>query len=66
MCLSFSIHLMTINGTLMPLAGVFSIIILHLSLPDVYLILKLVLNFAYVGQLCDFGNYLVILSFFFC
>jgi hypothetical protein len=48
-CPSSSIHVMTIDDTLMPLASVGSIITLHLSLPDVYLILKLALNLAYVG-----------------
>ena len=36
-----SIPVMTVDGTLMPLAGVGSIITPHLSLSNVYLILKL-------------------------
>jgi hypothetical protein len=48
----------------MPLAGVGSIIKPHLSLPNIYLILKLKLNLASVGQLCDSSNYLVIFFFF--
>jgi hypothetical protein len=63
---SSSIPVMTIDGTSMPLADVGSIVVPHLSLPNVYLILKLTLNLTYVGQLCDSGNYLVIFSFSFC
>jgi hypothetical protein len=50
----------------MPLAGVGSVVIPHLSLFNIYLISKLRLNLASVGQLCDSGDYLVIFFFFFC
>ena len=53
---SSSIHVMTTDGTPMLLVGVGSIVIPHLSLPNVYHISKLTLNLAYVGQLCDSGN----------
>ena len=57
---------MTIDGTPMPLAGAGSIVTLHLSLSNVYLISNLKLNLVSVGQICDSGDYLVILSFSFC
>jgi len=60
-----SIPIMTVDGTLVPLAGIGSIDTQHLSLPNVYLILKLKLNIAFVGQLCDSSDYLVTFSFFF-
>jgi hypothetical protein len=50
----------------MPLAGVGSVVTPHLSFPNVYLISKLRLNLASVGQLCDSGDYLVISSSSFC
>ena len=62
---SSSIHVMIIYGTHMPLVGVGYIITPHLSLPNVYLILKLTLNLAFIGQICDFDDYLVIFSSFF-
>jgi len=61
-----SIPVMTADGSPMPLAGVGSLVTLHLSLPNVYLIPKLKLNLASVGQICDFGNYLVMFSSSFC
>ena len=61
-----SIPVMTTNGTLMPLAGVDSVVTPHLSLPNVYFISKLRLNLAFVGQLCDSDDYLVISSSSFC
>jgi len=63
--LSPSIPIMTTNGTSMPLAGVGSVVTPHLSLPNVYLILKLKLNHTSIGQLCDSGDYLVMFSGFF-
>ena len=51
-----SIPVMTVDVTLMSLAGVGSVVTPHLSLPNVYHILKLTLNLTFVGQLCDFGN----------
>ena len=60
--LSPSIPIMTVDDTLMPLAGVGFIITPHLSLSNVYLIPNLKLNLASVGQLCDSGDYLVISS----
>jgi hypothetical protein len=57
---------MTADGTPMPLAGVGSVVTPHLSLPNVYLIPKLKLNFASVGQICDSGDYLVMFSGSFC
>jgi hypothetical protein len=65
-CPSSSIRVMTIDDTLMPLASVGSIITPHLSLPNVYLILKLKWNFVSIGQLCDSSDYLVIMSSSFC
>jgi hypothetical protein len=65
MSLSSSIYVMTADSTPMPLTSVGSIIKLHLSLLNVYLILKLILNITYIGQLCDSNNYLVIFSSFF-
>jgi len=46
--LSF-IPVMTVDGTLMPLVGVGSVVTPHMSLSNVYLILKLRLNLASVG-----------------
>jgi hypothetical protein len=57
---------MTADGTPMPLAGVGSVVTPHLSLPNVYLIPKLKLNLASVGQICDSGDYLVMFSGSFC
>ena len=57
---------MTADDTPMPLAGVGSIVTPHLSLPNVYLIPKLKLNLASIGQICDSGDYLVMLSGSFC
>ena len=56
LCPSPSISVMTADGTPMPLAGIGSIVMPHLFLPDVYHISKLTLNLASVGQLCDSGN----------
>jgi len=61
-----SIPVMTADGTPMPLAGVGSVVTPHLSLPNVYLIPKLKLNLASVGQICDSGDYLVMFSGSFC
>jgi hypothetical protein len=61
-----SIPVMTADGTPMPLAGVGSVITPHLSLPNVYLIPKLKLNLASVGQIYDSGDYLVMFSGSFC
>jgi len=61
-----SIPVMTADGTLMPLAGVGSVVIPHLSLSNVYLIPKLKLNLAFVGQIYDSGDYLVVFSGSFC
>jgi hypothetical protein len=47
------------------LAGVGSVVIPHLFPSNIYFILKLTLNLASVGQLCDSGDYLVIVSSFF-
>jgi len=63
---SSSIFVMTADGTFVPLASVGSIITPHLSLPNVYLILKLRLNLAFIGQLCDSNYYLITFSFSFC
>jgi hypothetical protein len=61
-----SIPVMTADGTHMPLADVSSIVTPHLSLSNVYLIPKLKLNLASVGQICDSGDYLVMFSGSFC
>jgi hypothetical protein len=61
-----SIPVITAYDISMPLVGVGSIVTPHLSLPNVYLILKLRLNLASIGHLCDFSDYLVIFSSFFC
>jgi transposase InsO family protein len=63
--LSF-IPVMTADGTPMPLAGVGSVVTPHLSLPNVYLIPQLKLNLVSVGQICDFGDYLVMFYGSFC
>jgi hypothetical protein len=64
---SSSILVMTVDGTLMPLAGVVgSVVTPHLSLPNVYLIPNLELNLTSVGQMCDSGDYLVMFSGSFC
>jgi len=63
---SSSIPVMIVDGTLMPLAGVGSVITPHLSLPNVYLISNLKLNLAFVGQICDSNDYLVMFSGSFC
>jgi hypothetical protein len=57
--------IMTVDVTLIPLAGVGSVVTPHFSPSNVYFILKLTLNLASVGQLCDSGDYLVIVSSFF-
>jgi hypothetical protein len=57
---------MTADDTPMPLAGVGFVVTLHLSLPNVYLIPQLKLNLTSVGQICDSGDYLVMLSGSFC
>jgi len=61
-----SIPVMTADGTPMPLAGVGSVVTLHLSLLKVYLIPKLKLNLASVGQIYDSGDCLVMFSGSFC
>jgi len=53
---------MTVDGTLMLLVGVGSVVTPHLSLPNVYFIPNPKLNLASVGQICDFGDYLVMFS----
>jgi len=63
---SSSIPVMTDDGTFMPLAGVGFVITPHLSLPNVYLISNLKLNLISVGQICDFGDYLVMFFCSFC
>jgi len=60
------IPVMTADGTLMPLTSVGFVVTPHLSLSNIYFIPKLKLNFVFVGQLCDFGDYLVIFFFFYC
>jgi len=60
------ILVMTADDTPMPLAGVGFVVTPHLSFPNVYPIPKLKLNLAYVGQLYDFGDYLVMFSGSFC
>ena len=60
-----SIPVMTTDGTPMPLAGVGSVVTPHLSLPNVYLIPKLKLNLASVGQIYDSADYLVMFFWFF-
>jgi hypothetical protein len=57
-----SIPVITVDGTPMPLAGVGYVVTPHLSLSNVYFILKLKLNLASVGQIYDFGDYLVMFS----
>jgi len=61
-----SIPVMTADGTPMPLANVGSVVTPHLSLPNVYLIPKLKLNLASVGQICDSSDYLIMFSGSFC
>ena len=54
--------------TLIPLTSIGFVVTLHLSLLNVYLILKLTLNLVSVSQLCDYNDCLVIFSslFFYC
>ena len=54
--LSSSIPIMIVDGTRMPLASVGFVVTPNMSLSHVYHILKLALNLAFVGQLCDYGN----------
>jgi len=61
-----SIPVMTADDNPMPLAVVGSVVTPHLSLPNVYLIPKIKLNLASVGQKCDSGDYLVMFSGSFC
>ena len=65
LCPLSSIPVMTADGTPIPLAGVGSVVTPQLSLPNIYLIPKLKLNLAFVGQICDSGDYLVMFSGFF-
>jgi len=51
------IPVMTVDGTLMLLVGVSSVVTPHLSLLNIYFILNPKLNLAFVGQICDFGDY---------
>jgi len=60
-----SIHVMIVDDTLIHLTGVGFVITPHLSLLNIYLILKLTLNIASIGQLCHSSNYLVIFFLFF-
>ena len=53
---SSSIFVMTADGTPMSLAGVGYVVTPNLSLCNVYHILKLMLNLASIGQLCDSGD----------
>ena len=62
---SSSIPIMTVDGLPMPLDGVDSIVTPNLSLSNVYHIMKLTLNLASVGQLCDSCN-LVTFSSYYC
>ena len=57
-----SIPIMTTDDTPMPLVGVGSVVTPHLSFPNVYLIPKLKLNHAFIGQICDSSDYLVMFS----
>jgi len=60
------IPVMTIDDTLMSLAGVGSVVTPHLSLPNIYLIPNLKLNLASVSQICDSSDYLVIVMYKIC
>ena len=62
---SSSITVMTVDGTLMLLAGVGFFVTPNLSLSNVYYILKLTLNLVVVGQLCDYDD-LVTFSSCYC
>jgi hypothetical protein len=53
---------MTIDDTFMPLADVDFVVAPHLCPLNVYLIPKHRLNLAFVGQLCDSSDYLLIFS----
>jgi hypothetical protein len=59
---------MTADDTFKPLTSVGSVVIPHFFLFNFYFFPKLTLNLAFIGQLCDSGNYLVIFSslFFGC
>ena len=56
---------MTVDNTPM-LTNVGYVATPHLSLPNIYFIPKLKLNLAYIGQIYDSGDYLVMFSSFFC
>jgi hypothetical protein len=60
-----SILVMIADDTLMPSANIGSVVTSHMSLFNVYLIQKIRLNLAFVGQLCDSCDYLVIFLFLF-
>jgi hypothetical protein len=61
-----SIPVMTVDDTFIPLAGVGSVVTPHLSLLNVYLIPKLKLNLAFVDQIWDSSDYLIMFSGSFC
>ena len=50
----------------MPLVSVDYVVTPHLSLINIYLISKLKLNLASIGQICDSIDYLVMFSGSFC
>jgi len=62
---SLFIPIMTADVTLILLIGVGYVVTPHLSPSNVYFILKLTLNLASVGQLCDSSDSLIIVSSFF-
>jgi len=61
-----SILVMNTDDTPMPLVGVGSVVTPHLSLLNDYLNPKLKLNLAFIGQICDSSDYLVMFSGSFC
>ena len=61
LCPASSLHVLTADGTPMPLTCVGSVVTPHLSLSSVYHVLNLFMNLVSIGQLCDVG-YLVLFS----
>ena len=58
---TFSMSIIIVDGTLMPLASVGFVITLYLFLSNVYHIPNLTMNLVFVGQLYDF-DYLISFS----
>jgi hypothetical protein len=51
---------MNVDDTFNPLTSIGSVVTPYLSFLNIYFILKLKLNLAFIDQLCDSSDYLVI------